>query len=529
DADNIELLDLANEIYADDVTSCSLSWGGDEIAYMLYKGALVKSDLTTYIKGSVKNEDMSRGEAAIIITKAMGGEAEAKAASISLDYKDAASIPTNIKPYVQYVTDQGIMNGIDDEFQADGTLTRAQMAVILYRVVENCDYSFERGRFVDIDEAEQTVTVNVKGENVSYFYTDNASFTKLGAVAAINEYEEDLPVVLQLSGDNVIAVDAISDQPEQTITAVYQGYSSLGSIYQLKVKESSTSVTVKTYTCIENVPITYQGTPATIKSLQAGDQVELELSNGKVVAVSASEKSTTITGATVTAFDIGDDGTLTMTISSSNSEYDGRTYPVASDAVAKKNNNDIELSSVYVGDKVTLTVKYGQIVSVEASSTYNTVTGTIVEVIISSTPSITVRVDGKEKTYQVPAECDITVNQKSGSLYDFRVGDSVTLTTQSSAVTKIQVSTSVINSETGGAVNGTVTALNTSYGFISVLMEGYDMPIPVYKTSNSTTVITASGKSMDFKSIAVGDSVECRGTTSNGAFVATLIIVTPAD
>ncbi|MGN1116131.1 MAG: S-layer homology domain-containing protein, partial [Candidatus Ornithomonoglobus sp.] len=529
DVANIEILELAHEQYADDITACSLPWGDDEIAYMLYKGALVRSDLTTYIKGSVKNEDMSRGEAAIIITKAMGGEAEAKAASISLDYKDAASIPANIRPYVQYVTDQGIMNGIDDEFQASGTVTRAQMAVMLYRAVEQCGYSFVRGKFVDIDKDEYIVTVNADGEDTSYSYTDNTSFTKLGAVAAISEYEEDLPVVLQLSGDNVIAVDAISDQPEQTITAVYQGYSTLGGIYQIKIKESSTSSTVKTYTCIENVPITYQGTPATIKSLQAGDQVELELSNGKVAAISASQKSTTITGATITAFDIGDDGTLTMTISSSSSEYDGKTYPVASDAVAKKNNNEVALSSVYVGDKVTLTVKYGQIVSVEASSTYNTVTGTIVEVTISSTPSITVRVDGKEKTYQVPTNCDITVNQKSGSLYDFRVGDSVTLTTQSSAVTKIQVSTSVINTETGGSVNGTVAAVNTSYGFVSVLMEGYDMPIPVYKTSNSTTVITAAGKSMDFKSIAVGDSIECRGTTSNGAFVATLIIVTPAD
>ncbi|MGN0163895.1 MAG: hypothetical protein ACI4EA_10025, partial [Candidatus Ornithomonoglobus sp.] len=335
--------------------------------------------------------------------------------------------------------------------------------------------------------------------------------------------------VLQLSGDNVVAVDAVSEQPEQTITAVYQGYNTLGSVYQVKIKDSSTSTTIKTYTCIDNVPVTYQGTPATIKSLKTGDQVELELSNGKVVAISASEKSTTITGATVTAFDIGDDGTLTMTISSSNTEYDGKAYPVASDATAKKSNKEVDLSSVYVGDKVTLTVRYGQIVSVEATSTYSTVTGTITEVIISSTPSITVRVDGKEKTYQVPTECDITVNQKSGSLYDFRVGDSVTLTTQSSAVTKIQVSTSIINTETGGSVNGTVTALNTGYGFVSVLMDGYDMPIPVYKTSNSTTVITAAGKTMDFKSISVGDSVECRGTTSNGAFVATLIIVTPAN
>lgn len=526
---NAEMLELARSTYKDDLSTCSLPWGEDEIAYMLYKGALVKSDLTTYIKGSVKNEDMSRGEAAIIITKAMGGETEAKASPISLDYADASSIPANLKPYVQYVTDRGIMNGIEDEFAASGAVTRAQMAVMLYRAVENCDYSFVRAKFDEINEDEYTISVKTGEDIAVYPYNDGTSFTKLGAIASFGEYEENLPVVLHLSGNNVVAMDAISDQPEQTVTAVYQGYNTLGSLYQIKVKESSASSTVKTYTCIENVPVTYQGTPATIKSLQTGDQISLDLSNGKVTAISASEKNVTITGATVEAFEIGEDGSLTMTISSSNSAYNGKTYPVASDATATKSNKEVELSSIYVGDKVTLTVRYGQIISVDASSTYNTYTGTIVEVRISSSPSIIVRIDGKEKVFQVPTDCDITVNQSEGSLYDFRVGDSVTLTTQSSAVTKIQVSTSMINSETGGSVNGTVMAVNTGYGFISVMMEGYDMPMPVYKTSNSTTVITTAGKSMDFKSIKVGDSVECRGTTSNGAFVATLIIVTPAD
>ena len=81
-----------------------------------------------------------------------------------------------------------------------------------------------------------------------------------------------------------------------------------------------------------------------------------------------------------------------------------------------------------------------------------------------------------------------TVNQKEGSLYDFRVGDNVTVTTQSNAVTKIQTSTAVINTE--GGISGTVSAVNTSYGFISVQVEGSDVPYTVFKTANKTAVIS---------------------------------------
>ena len=96
---------------------------------------------------------MTRGEAAVIITKAMGGEAAATADSaVSLHYKDAREIPTNLLQYVKFVTDEGIMNGIDDAFCASGTVTRSQIAVMLSRVIERCDYSFRKARINSVDE-----------------------------------------------------------------------------------------------------------------------------------------------------------------------------------------------------------------------------------------------------------------------------------------------------------------------------------------------------------------------------------------
>lgn len=530
---NTKILALAHTQYDSALKGYSLPWGDDEVAYLLYKNALSISDLDTYLKGDAKNEPLTRGEAAVIITKAMGGGQSLKpVSSITVNYSDKTRIPSNVLPYVDYVTEQGIMNGIDGAFQSDGTVTRAQIAVMLYRVADKCDYSFIRGKLTDLDEDELTFTVSVGGEETVYSYDENTEFTLKGEYILPGKVTINAGVVLQLSGDKVVSVDSLSDQPEETITAIFSGYSVTNGTTHISVKNSATATSTKSYPCIDNVPVTYKGAPATVRNFSEGDSITIELVDGKVQSIVGTEKTETITGAIVDAIEI-DGESVQMTISSANSAYNGKTYTVADDAVATKAGKECDMSDIYEGDKVTLTLRYGKIIKAEATSTYGSVSGTIVEVKISKNPSIIVRADGKEKEYQVPTNCEITVNQKSGSLYDFRVGDSVAVTTQSSAVTKIQVSTSIINDSgngTGtGSVNGTVTAVNTAYGFISVLMDGYDLPIPVYKTSNQTTFITAAGKAIDFKSIKTGDQVECRGTTTNGAFVASLVIVTPAD
>lgn len=529
--ENRKLLEYAHGIYDEKLAGCSLAWGDDELAYLLYKGVFSESDLITYIKGETKSAPLTRAEAAVIMTKAMGGEDASRGLDITYTYADSSDIQKNYERYIQYVLNNGIMDGIENdkgelEFKPAGTVTRAQIAVMLYRLSNKCSYSYVTGKFVSADEENNEFTVSVKGENVTYSY-DKQYANLMGESVFLKDIKPDLPLVIQISDNKVISIDVTSDNPDQTLSVIYQGYSQTGTKYSIKYKETANSSTVLTKGCIEDVPITYKGSPATIKSLQSGDAIELEISEGLIQSITASEKTVTISGATVDDIEIDGDKVY-MTITSADSNYDGMRYEVAEDAVAEKANKEVDFSSIYVGDKVTLTLRYGKIIKAQATSTYSSVTGTITEVIISNNPSITVRVDGKEKTYQVPTECTIMVNQEEGSLYDFRVGDSVTLTTQSSAVTKIQVSTSVINDNVtgGGSVNGKVTAVNSAYGFVSVLMEGYDLPIPVYKTSNNTTIITTSGKSLDFKSIKNGDTVECRGTTTNGAFVASLIIVT---
>ncbi|MBR0365394.1 MAG: S-layer homology domain-containing protein [Clostridia bacterium] len=522
---NAQILSFAHAKYDSMIKACSVPWGSDELAYMLYKGAFQQSDLDTYVMGTAKNKPLTRGEAAVIMTKAMGGEDEAKSiAQVQLTYRDSRTIPTNILQYVQYVTDHGIMNGSDGKFNPNDNITRAQMTVMLARAVEACDYSFEHAKIMSVDEASNSVVLNVGGLENTYDCAANARFNVGGEAVTMSEMLLDTSVVVQFAGKTLVSADTVSNVADQTITAIYDGNATTGGIVKIRVKESASAVTTLTYECIKDVPVTYKGSPASLASLRSGDAVELVISDGKVQSISATEKIVTIPNAKVEELKISEDGDLYMTISTADAKYNGKTYKVAGDAKVKKSNTETDMSEVYEGDKVKLELRYGVVTSVEATSTRGSLNGTIVSILIAAQPEITVKADGKEKTYQIPQGCEIIVNQSAGSLYDFRVGDNVSVTTVSNAVTKIQTSTAAINTE--GGVTGVVGAVNTSYGFLNVMTEASDVPFTVFKTSNKTTIITTTGKAIDFKSIKVGDTVQCTGTTTNGAFVATLIIVT---
>lgn len=529
DAQNDEILELAHSQYDSALKSSSLVWGEDELAYMMYKGALNVADLTTYINGDAKDKPMTRGEAAVIITKAMGGVDKATSESaVSLHYKDARDIPTNILQYVKFVTDEGIMNGIDDEFCADGTVTRSQIAVMLKRVTDKCDYSFKKARINSVDVENSTIVYAINGENETEFtYDTDTDFYICGSKVAVDAIPDNVAAVIQFSGDEIVAIDAMSEEGDKEVTAIFTGYNASSTSMLIRVKLSEDATAVNTYPCDPNVPITVQGSPATIKSLKNGDTVVLSMSGGKVTAISTVEKTTEISSATIS--DISYDGETTyITISSSDETYDGKKYAVGDSVKVTKNGSDAQLSSLYVGDKISMTLKYGEVASIKATALNNTIEGVIMSITISEQSKIVIKTDGEEKTYVVPTDCDIDINGDDSDIYDLRVGDNITLTVQSGAIIKIKSVASITN--TSGRVSGTVTAVNKSYNFVSVRTENSSEPINVFTNTKTNFVLQkGTSSSSGLNGIAVGDTVECYVTPSNGAYVADLIVITKAS
>ncbi len=522
---NEPVLELAHNEYDSMLTPYSLPWGKDEIVYMLYKGALQKSDLDTYLEGTEKNKAMKRSEAAIIITKAMGGEADAVSDfGVALSYADADEIPANAIQYVQYATEKSIMQGMDNNMFSPGTsVLRSQMAVMLSRAVSKTEYTFKKLKLteVDITTRELSVTDSI-GEELSYVYTDNTAMRELGKSVMPKDITTGVRAVITLSADTLVSVDTLTSVPDETVTGQYKSISSSNGTVKIRIVPTGEKES-KQYECSPDVSVTFDGSPATMRSFKDGDSITLEVVGGKAVTVKGETKVTSVSGAKVERLDVGEQ--VTITISHADNEYDGKTYPVSENVIVTKNNKTSDLRSIYTGDTVNLTLEYGEIKKIAAVSKTATVEGTIQAIMISATPSMTVKINGKEQVYDVTADVEIIIDDKEGKLSDFKVGDTVKITTESNTVTKI-VATSV--QDWSGSATGIISGVNTSYKVITLRKENGEVmqfQCPDNKKNTTKYIKLSDGTMKTLSDIEPDQTVEVKYSVSNGVYIATLVII----
>lgn len=87
-----------------------------------------------HIKESGSRDVLTREEAAVILAKALGADSSAAA----LTFKDSGSISADAKNAIAFAVSKGYLQGVGgNTFNPKGTLTRAQAAVILERVLED--------------------------------------------------------------------------------------------------------------------------------------------------------------------------------------------------------------------------------------------------------------------------------------------------------------------------------------------------------------------------------------------------------
>ncbi len=160
--ENEEYREIALKRYESALASYDISYKA-EVAYLLYTGVLATDELSNYISKSAKDQPLKRYEAAVLLTKLVGGEKDALAESvIILDFADASSIPSSAKAYVKYVNDCGLMNGMEEnKFVPSGELTRAMISTVMYRAEEYMEEKIVEGTLESKDD--NYFTLSVKG------------------------------------------------------------------------------------------------------------------------------------------------------------------------------------------------------------------------------------------------------------------------------------------------------------------------------------------------------------------------------
>ena len=202
------------------------------------------------------------------------------------------------------------------------------------------------------------------------------------------------------------------------------------------------------------------------------------------------------------------------------------SYIAGSDITVNKNGTaSAALSEVRTGDSVSMTLEYGFITKIIATSKTSNTNGFIEEINISASPSVKIKLNGESKTYPLSSDVVITVNGTSGTIYDLRLSTTAKITLESDTIVKID--TSPI--ETITQITGTVDLVNASYGLVQMTyydaVTAQNITQSVFVGKATKIINNSTGKEATLKTITSGMSVTAIGSVKSGVFEATTIIV----
>ena len=514
---NEEVVSVALKEYADVIEAADLNFGEEEVAFMLYRGALTEDDVEMYLADDNASLPMTRQEAAAIITKAMCADETAKSEIlVDLEYSDATKIDSKYSCYVYYVSENEIMNGMDDgTFAPEGNVSRSQIAAMLYRTVDKMNLYIETVLVPEVDSKSNNITIlDDQNEEIKMGYEETTRFYADGKLISDEEFLNSSRAMLTYINGSLVFVDMYERVIDETIKGVYQGASTEDGVTSVTIKPSSQSKAVEYEVLNGAEVITSDGETVTFKQIVAGSYVELELTNDKIVKLTQLNTNKYINDAIVASIDIDDE--LYLTISHEEEEYDGMTFLLNDEVIVYKNDDIKDLSKIYKGDKINITLEYGKVTKLKAYSNTKTYQGTVSEVSISSEPVVKIKSGGEIMTFGVTPDVKIKVNGVDATLYELRVGDNIKVLAESDTIISIETTSAAA---TGGTVNGIVETINASKGFIKVDGE------TIFCKDSTTTFVTSGGEIKTMKNVVEGQNVHIWGVMQNGAYTATLIVI----
>ncbi|MBQ8808649.1 MAG: hypothetical protein IJZ81_05015, partial [Clostridia bacterium] len=476
-------------------------------------------------------EEFPRKDAAILLSNLMDAEIK-KTDADKLDFADNDKIKDSDAGYIAYVVENGFMNGVQKDdgsivFDAQKPLSRAQVCVLLYRILTNLDISVESGIVFNVNNDSGVVEFeNTDGEDKSYIVPANAKVIIDGEQSTLDKVLENSEIVVVRHGKSIYAVEVINPESNKTVKGTVESVVSRDNYARVTIKIDGTEESVSYYAGKE-FKVTTDGVADSMKSIKINDFVVVKLLGTEIVSIDRLTAEATVQG-TLKSINLNNPMTLSVnTVEEVSEEENISEYPISDEATVRRNGEKASLRDVLIGDKVVLTVKRGEIVKIVATSTKGSVTGTVKSITIAAQSFVTLSTDGVETQYAIAMNAEYIVAGSAASIYDIRLGNMVTLSLSGSTATKIE-QTAASSTTTK---SGTVDSISTAYGYINIITSGA-VSEQVFASKAGSTIGAKiidgeTGKEIMFKNIKKGDYVIATGAYSNGAFIAKTIVVTP--
>ena len=523
---NEAFAEAANEAYADELADYNINYKS-EAAYLLYWKALKISELPQYIGEDVKNTAMKRHEVAALLTKVMGGEAVALSNSmIVLDYADADTIPASAKAYVQYVNDEKIMQGMEDnKFMPMFEVTRAQIATMMHRTEAAMDAVTVNAVVESVTSAGLTVKVGTR-EPESLDVPASAVININGLSAPLSGLASGQMIQIHYQDDEIRMIEGLSAMTSAEKTGVVKTVANDRDVITVVTTPTGTEGETSTsYVLADVYEILIDNKSVSYTALRAGYYVMITVKEGKAVKIVAETKESTQNG-TITDIDMSGEAPIIVV-----TKKDGTSvaYGVMAEVVIIRNNEVDTLRGLSVGDNVELAVSAGRIKRLTATSVNKTVEGVIEGIVISTTsPSVTIKTTGgQSQTYAIAPETAFYVAEEQVTIYDMKLGASAVINLKSESIDRIKIAQTAVASQ----LIGTIVSINPVYSVMILdVVDGISGTITqqtVVAKSNVKIIDNTATKISALRGLTAGRSVIVLGELDNyGTYAVNTIIVT---
>lgn len=493
-----------------------------EVSYLLYRGVIDESDLDTYILSSKKSQALLRYQCAMLLTKLLGADDEVESSVfISSSYSDTAQIPAEARPYVEYVRDAKIMEGMGSDSYGDPifgpleSVTRGQMAKMLSSLIDVLDINTASGAVSEIDEFEETVKVGSKS-----YHIEADTLIKLdGEDAKLSDLANGMEAVVIVASNKVSMIEAVSaEKVEEPTRGVIVSATSGADGKTIVISDAEDTTKRSTYKVSDDARIIIEKAVDSFGKLKSNQYVELTLDGEIVTGIEVIDKNVTVV-ATLVSKSIN---TQTPTVTVENVKGEKATYICSADGVTvTRNGASSNLSGLVAGDSVTLKLVYNKVTKISAESETQNLSGEIISITHTKNGSaLDVKVSDKTNTYSAGSETTIIIDGTEATVYDLRPGSEVNFKTESTLITRIESTKAVSMNK----VVGTVKSVQSKYDCLFVDVDGEEVTVFIKSTTNIANGST--GSTMKLTGIKAGNSVDITGSNATGVFVATAIVVT---
>ena len=258
------------------------------------------------------------------------------------------------------------------------------------------------------------------------------------------------------------------------------------------------------YTLVSGAAVTVNGKAGSITVSNKGDYVSLRVSNdnaGTVVSAAVDTVSDYVQGPIKSISFTKDPYEITLEDSLTGRS---RTYPIASNAIARYDGEEITVKEVARNNFATLQISGDQVVLLDTYPASTTTQGVIESITYSSPTTLAVRTpQGTTATFSIDLTNlpDIERDGKTSSIDKLRSGDSVTVTVRYNEVYEIEATSQ------NATLSGTITRVIQDTTGVSIDVRFSDGSTDTYQVSEGVSV-TQKGSVISLYSLKPNDAVD---------------------